>query len=406
MYLYVYNSTITNVRKEVFIMGKEEYYDRGKYADMLTGNLDKICEIASKTANGTTLPYALMGYTPEQCAMAEQFVDNIRKAKAAQDEAEFKARVEAAAAKFRKQKYANQFFKRHSRNAANQIEIDKQTIEMLGSLWKANLNPEIITSNEFDGLDVPTDIVLGGTIALDDVEIEFPVYLDCATGDAYGYVMNDNRAKVAKARFIMRPDYIKRIMESDEQQVAFCDVHLSLMGTNSGGKRYEFIMGTELMIRKDMPACIFYNDEYAIKGNHPGKIMAFMAERILVYYTAIWYSIMLAYLHPLTITSIVDVGKKMMEQYSHEPTKYKAPLKNIRYLKMDGKTLEKVLYHSKPGKGKKYERHCQLWYVRGYMRKGKWIAPQWRGPLAKMKRLSDDIEARQRKIVGVSIDKK
>ena len=54
MYLYVYNSTITNVRKEVFIMGKEEYYDRGKYADMLTGNLDKICEIASKTTNGTT----------------------------------------------------------------------------------------------------------------------------------------------------------------------------------------------------------------------------------------------------------------------------------------------------------------------------------------------------------------
>jgi hypothetical protein len=179
------------------------------------------------------------------------------------------------------------------------------------------------------------------------------------------------------------------------------------MSTNSGGKRYEFIMGTELMIRKDTPEFIFYNDEFAIKGNYPGKIMAFMAERILVYYTAIWYSIMLAYLHPLTITSIVDVGKRMMEEYAHEPTKHKAPLKNIRYLKMDGKTLEKALYHSKPGKGKKYERHCQLWYVRGYMRKnGKWIAPQWRGPLAKMKRLSDDIEARQRKIVGVTLDKK
>jgi hypothetical protein len=115
---------------------------------------------------------------------------------------------------------------------------------------------------------------------------------------------------------------------------------------------------------------------------------------------------MLAYLHPLTITSIVDVGKRMMEEYAHEPTKYKAPLKNIRYLRLDGKTLEKVLYHSKPGKGKKYERHCQLWPVRGYMRKnGTFVAPQWRGPLAKMKRLSEDIiESRQRKIVGVSLD--
>jgi hypothetical protein len=160
------------------------------------------------------------------------------------------------------------------------------------------------------------------------------------------------------------------------------------------------------MIRKDTPECIFYNDEYAIKGNYPGKIMAFMAERILVYYTAIWHSIMLAYLHPLTITSIVDVCKRMMEEYAHEPTKYKAPLKNIRYLRLDGKTLEKVLYHSKPGKGKKYERHCQLWPVRGYMRKnGTFVAPQWRGPLAKMKRLSEDIiESRQRKIVGVSLD--
>jgi hypothetical protein len=43
--------------------------------------------------------------------MAEQFVDIIKKAKAEQDEAEFKARLEAAAARFRKQKYANQFFK-------------------------------------------------------------------------------------------------------------------------------------------------------------------------------------------------------------------------------------------------------------------------------------------------------
>ena len=163
-------------------MGKEEYYDRGNYADMLTGNLDKICEIASRTANGTTLPYALMGYTPEQCAMAEQFVDIIKKAKAEQDEAEFKARLEAAAVKFRKPKYSNQFFKRNSRNSANQIEIDKQTIIMLGNLWKANLNPDIITSEEFDGLDVPTDIVLGGTIALDDVEIEFPVYRHSSHG--------------------------------------------------------------------------------------------------------------------------------------------------------------------------------------------------------------------------------
>jgi len=387
-------------------MGKEEYYNRGKYADMLTGNLDKICEIASKTTNGTTLPYALMGYTPEQCAMAEEFADHIRKAKKEQDEAEFRARMEAASARFRKSKYRNQFFKRNSRNSPNHIEIDKQTIEMLGNLWNTNLNPDIIRSDEFEGLDVPTDIVLGGTIALEDVEIEFPIYLDCATGDAYGYVMNDNRAKVAKARFIMRPDYMKHIMESEEQQVAFCDVHLSITGINSNGKNYDFTMGTEILIRKNEPDCIFYNDEFAIKGNFPGKIMAFMAERILVYYTAVWYSIMLAYLHPLTITSIVDVGKKMMEEYAHEPTKYKAPLKNIRYLKLDGKTLEKALYHSKPGKGKKYERHCQLWHVRGYMKKnGTWVAPQWRGPLAKMKKLSDDIEARQRKIVGVSIDK-
>ena len=385
-------------------MGKEKSFNRGKYADMLTGNLDKICEIASKTNGMTNMPYALMGYTPEQCAMAEQFVDHIRKAKVEQDEADFQARLAAAAVKVRKQNEAKKFFKRNSRNAANRIEIDKQTIIMLGNLWKANLNPNIITSEEFDGLDIPTDIVLGGMVALDDVEIEFPVYLDCATGDAYGYVMNDNRAKIAKARFIMRQDYSKHIEESTEQ-VAFCDVYMEFIGANINGKRYEFTMGTELMIRKDEPNYVFYNDEFAIKGISPGRIMAFMAERILVYYTAIWYSIMLAYLHPLTITSIVDVGKKMMEQYSHEPTKYKAPLKNIRYLRLDGKTLEKVLYHSKPGKGKKYERHCQLWPVRGYMRKnGTFVAPQWRGPLAKMKRLSEDIESRQRKIVGVSLD--
>lgn len=385
-------------------MGKEEYFNRGKYADMLTGNLDKICEIASKTNGMTNMPYALMGYTPEQCAMAEQFVNQIRKVKAEQDEAEFQARLAAAAAKFRKQNEANKFFKRNSRNAANQIEIDKQTIIMLGNLWKANLNPDIIRSEEFDGLDIPTDIVLGGMVALDDVEIEFPVYLDCATGDARGYVMNDNRAKIAKARFIMRQDYGKHIEESTEQ-TAFCDVHMEFISTNRDGKRYEFTMGTELMIRKDEPNYVFYNDEFAIKGRSPGRIMAFMAERILVYYTAIWYSIMLAYLHPLTITSIVDVGKKMAEEYAHNPIKNKAPLKNIRYLRLDGKTLEKVLYHSKPGKGKKYERHCQLWPVRGYKRRdGKWIGPQWRGPLAKMKRLADDVQARQRKIVGVSLD--
>lgn len=385
-------------------MGDEKKFKRQEYADMLTNNLDKICEIASKTNGMTNMPYALMGYTPEQCAMAEQFVSQIRKAKAEQDEADFRARLEASAVKVRKQNEAKKFFKRNSRNAANRIEIDKQTIIMLGNLWKANLNPNIITSEEFDGLDIPTDIVLGGMVALDDVEIEFPVYLDCATGDAYGYVMNDNRAKIAKARFIMRQDYSKHIEESTEQ-AAFCDVYMEFIGANINGKRYEFTMGTELMIRKDEPNYVFYNDEFAIKGISPGRIMAFMAERILVYYTAIWYSIMLAYLHPLTITSIVDVGKKMMEEYSHEPTKYKAPLKNIRYLKLDGKTLEKVLYHSKPGKGRKYERHCQLWPVRGYMRKnGTFVAPQWRGPLAKMKRLSDDIEARQRKIVGVSLD--
>jgi len=353
----------------------------------------------------TTMPYALMGYTAEQCAAAEYLTNQIKEQRKKQAHEEFMERLRLAEAKFRNVNLAKKFFKRHPRNPQAIIEIDEPTIIVLGNLWKADLTTENFHSEDFDGIDIPMDIILSGQIALPDVEIKFPLYLECATGSELGYNIED-RAEVVSARFIMKEDYLETIQNSTNQQKVFADVIMTFKGKDAHGRNYEFTMGTELMIDAENETHPFFNEQLALKGRVPGKLMSFMVERLLVYYTAVWYSIMLAYLHPLTITSIVDVGKRMMEQYSHEPTKYKAPLKNIRYLKLDGDTLEKVLYHSKPGKGRKYERHCQLWYVRGYMRKGKWIAPQWRGPLAKMKRLSDDIiEARQRKIVGVSIDK-
>lgn len=384
-------------------MGDEKKFRRQEYADMLTNNLDKICEIASRTNGRTNMPYALMGYTPEQCEMAEQFVQEIRQAQKEQAREDFLNRLKEAEAKYRSVNLAKKFFKRHPRNASARIEIDEPTVIMLGNIWKADLNSRKFQSDDFGGFDVPTDIVWAGEIALPDVQIDFPVYLDCATGDENAYRIGE-RAKVTSVRFIMRDDYQKKIQKCEIQEV-FADALINIKGTDYEYRPYEFTLGTELLVRKNDMANVFYNDKYALKGRVPGRLMGFMAERLLVYYTAVWYSIMLAYLHPLTVTSIVDVGKRMAEEYAHNPVQNRPPLKNIRYLKLDGNTLEKVLYHSKPGKGRKYERHCQLWPVRGYMRKnGTFVAPQWRGPLAKMKRLSEDIESRQRKIVGVSLD--
>lgn len=391
-------------KKNGKIMNKDTVASANKVLDEIFGSERVTTEPRIPTE--TSLPFALLGVTPEQAAAAEFLTGIIKQQKIDDAVKDFHKKLREDECSYRSRKNTTKFFQRHPRNPQSRIEVDEKNVIILGELWKADLRKETVNDDVFEMPGIPMDIFINGNVALEDVEIIFPIYLDCATGNPYQTSIIANPAKVDKVRFIMRDNY-QEIINACKFEDAICDVIIDVSGIDAHGKRYEFTVGTELMYRAGCTNDLFYNPEFAMKGRVPGKLMEWMVERILMYYTSVWYSIMVAYLHPLTITSIVDVGKRMAEEYAHNPVKNKAPLKNIKYLKLDGDNLERVLYHSKPGKGGKYERHCQLWYVRGYMRKdGKWIKPQWRGPLAKMKRLSEDIETRQRKIVGVSLDEK
>lgn len=391
-------------------MGKEKKYNRQAYADMLTGNLESAFDIAKVSLmidelnnheSKSSLPFALLGVTPEQCKTAEILANHIKtkqieealeKQKIA--EKEYNNEIKKISAKFRTHGESKKFFKRIPKYPANRIDIDYQTVVMLGNLWKADLTDFF---NYNIKIIIPTDIIFANTIALDDVLIDYDILIDETT-------------RISSARFVMHRDFKENIIDQTNRIVSVCDIIVNI-SYDDGNKSYDFSIGTELAVDRDSPKCLFFKGKYARNKEIPGgMIHASLMVQILIYYTAIWYGIMLAYLHPLTMTALVDVGSHVKDEYSHSkyvPSNSEKPaLKNVRYIKLDSKTLEKVLYGkttSNDGK-RKYQRHTQLWPVRGYMRaNGTWVGPSWRGPLSKARRLADNA-MRNRKIVGVSYD--
>lgn len=341
------------------------------------------------------MPYAMLGMSKEQADMmlSQMVIDQLVEQKKRQ--LEFMEEYKDQFAKFRPEKYSKMFFNSVPKNPHASMKMEESTITLLGSLWGCSMNMDELELGD-EGWDIPTDIIWSGTVSVRDIEFNFGIH------DASGV------AEISKARIIIDDNYrekLQNLAKGDEVTIGKILIFMSSHNT---------WLGTDLMMNGTSPDAFFYAPVFAMKGQLREGIVIFEAslERVLLYYLAIWYGTQLAFLHPLTKTCIVDKdapAPKPRKVYNHKAGK-KRVLENIRYQYLDGETLEKVLYHSdcasakSKSKGRTYQRHTQLWHVRGFTKaNGTFVQPYWKGPLAKVKNMVV-AQARERTISGVTVE--
>lgn len=245
----------------------------------------------------------------------------------------------------------------------------------LGKLWGHN---DVL--NE-DGLDVPTDLLLSGTIPVTNIRIDAPI-------------QTYDDQKVKDATIVINHDYkeqLKALRNKETEMTVIGYIHLRFASVNC-----EVV--SELIVDSHSINALCMNSAVALRGNvDPSRISEEGLKYLCTTFLLMWYSIQIALLHPLTKTCIVESNEpiSVSTTTSSKPSK-KRPhkVKNIRHCYVDMETLNMLKRKpKKPLDGeRKYTRRTMVWHVAGYERKGKFIDGHWRGPWRNMKTLAETVE--------------
>ena len=314
----------------------------------------------------SNVPYAMMGMSKEEARKKLAMATLLDTKERIKEQDKFLEEFKDDFVEFRSKKGTDLFFHSFPTRPGWNIQLDFETVKKVSEIWSCPM--ELLNMGEpapGEEWFVPTDILWNKTVPLNDV------YLDIGMIDAIG------RSAIKGARIIIKKqlDDIDFVQLESENQMVIGYVTIHLASDNA-------TIGTELILDKSDPDSFFYNDNYVLRGTlkNGALVLKPALDRVMTWYMAVWYSVQISYLHPIIKECVVNTPPKPREVKNHKPQKYQKPISNCKHVRLDGKTLEKVLYSK--GTGGKYHRHKQLWRVRGYHRSnGTFVEPHFKGPL-------------------------